>query len=497
MIQSVREGAAGDAVLVAAALAGDDQAFASLFDGWFDRCFDVAYRIVRNRDIAAEVAQEVFLGAWRDLASLRDHDAFGGWILRTSRNRALNRLEKEQRSVALGDDATTRAVDAAASAPDASADALAGTGADLVWAAAAALGERDASILDLHLRHGLAAGELAEALDVTPNNASQMLFRLRAKLGDAIRSFVLWHQGAPACPELQDDLHRAGLGSFGPEAARVAQRHARTCERCDERQRLTLAPEALFAGVPLVAAGPELRAKVISSLRDAGVPADGRPALLPDDPEGTTAVVPVPGADDRAGRDRRAGRRAALVSAVLAALLLAGAATLLLRREGPTERIDRIDTSGLATPASDPAASTTLGADPSTPPTSAPPGSTAPTSTASTASTAGPMTTTARPTVRSTTTVPGPTSTTAAPPVVQRFAATPVTSARACSPDQRPVQLAWSTAGATSVTLLGPGAPGGAQPPDGSATACAPTGAATYVLTATGPGGAATAKDTA
>ncbi|MEO5678892.1 MAG: sigma-70 family RNA polymerase sigma factor [Acidimicrobiales bacterium] len=240
----MRDATAGDAALVVAALAGDGRAFAALFDGWFDRCFDVAVRIVRNRDIAAEVVQEVFLAAWRDLGTLRDHAAFGGWVLRASRNRALNRLEKERRTVALGDEATTAAVDAEAAAPDAAVDALTGIGADLVWAASAALGERDSSILDLHLRHGLAAPALAEELGVTANNAHQLLFRLRARLGDAIRSFVLWHGGRPSCPELQDVLHRAGLAIFGPEAARLAQRHAASCERSGDRQRTALAPEA-------------------------------------------------------------------------------------------------------------------------------------------------------------------------------------------------------------------------------------------------------------
>jgi len=140
----------------------------------------------------------VFLGAWRDLASLRDPDAFGGWVLRTARNRALNRLEKERRTVALGDEATTTAVDAVAATPDAAADALAGTGADIVWAASAALGERDASILDLHLRHGMAASELAEALGVTPNNAHQLLFRLRHP-AQLLRGIARWKVPPRAC----------------------------------------------------------------------------------------------------------------------------------------------------------------------------------------------------------------------------------------------------------------------------------------------------------
>jgi RNA polymerase sigma factor (sigma-70 family) len=499
MIGSVREGAAGDAASVAAALAGDSLAFASLFDRWFDRCFDVAFRIVRNRDVAAEVAQEVFLGAWRDLSSLRDHGAFGGWVLRTSRNRALNRMEKERRTVALGDEATTVAVDASTPAPDAATDALAGTGADLVWAASAALGARDASILDLHLRHGLAAPELAEALGVTPNNAHQLLFRLRRQLGDAIRAFVLWHEGRPSCPGLQEDLRAAGLGpaeqgrgsGFGRETAKVAQRHAASCDRCGERQRLALAPEAMFAGVPLVLAGPDLRAKVISSLRDAGVPAGPpppEPGGPPPPPPPATAAAVATGADG-VPADRPPRRRGVLVSAVLAALLLAGGAVLALRRD---EAPATLETSVLAS----------LAALSSTTSISAP--TTAPVVTATTAAPAtvpSPPPTTTAPLGSTTTSTAAPTTSTtiAAVPVVNRFTATAVSPPRVCAKDQQQVQLGWSTTGATSVTLTGPGAPPKAQAPSGSAVACAALSAAApvYVLTATGPGGTATAKDAA
>ena len=493
MISLVREGAAGDAALVAAALGGDGQAFASLFDGWFDRCFDVAFRILRNRDAAAEVTQEVFLGVWRDLATLRDHNAFGGWVLRTSRNRALNRLERERRTVALGNEATASAADAERPSPDAAVEALSGTGADLVWAAAAALGERDASILDLHLRHGMGAPEVAEALHVTPNHAHQLLFRLRGKLADALRSFVLWHQDRPACPELQDALHRAGLQAFGSEAAKLAQRHATTCERCGERQRLALAPEALFAGVPLVVAGPELRGRVISSLRDLGVPVGDQPQPVapppPPPPEGRDG--PGDGDDERA-RARRATRRGVLASAVLAALLLAGGAILAVRRDEPPAALQETVLASLEAGSS----STTMAALPVVGPSTtatAPPATTAPPPSPGATTSAPPR----RP-VTSTSTAPSTTSTTAAGrPVVQRFTATSVKPPDTCARDEQPVQLAWATTGATGVTIVGPGAPDRTLAPSSSLTVCAPASTAgpVYVLTATGPGGTVTAKD--
>jgi len=79
-----------------------------------------------------------------------------------------------------------------------------------------------------------------------------------------------------------------------------------------------------------------------------------------------------------------------------------------------------------------------------------------------------------------------------------RFAASLVPP-RQCQANEQQVQLSWSTTGATTVTLAGPGAPNTSQPPSGSAVACAAPAVAApvYVLTADGPGGTTTAKATA
>src|SRR5690606_28994917 len=87
-----------------AALTGDQRAFGQLYDAWFDRVFHLCLRIVRDREVAAEVAQDAFLNAWNGLSGLHDRDAFGGWLLRIARNKALNRSEKERRSTAFDDE---------------------------------------------------------------------------------------------------------------------------------------------------------------------------------------------------------------------------------------------------------------------------------------------------------------------------------------------------------------------------------------------------------
>ncbi len=93
-----------DSELVLAAREDQGDAFGELFNRWFDSSWNVARTIVRQDDLAADVAQDALLTAWQRLDQLDDPDAFGGWLLRITRNRALNRLQREQRSKPTEDD---------------------------------------------------------------------------------------------------------------------------------------------------------------------------------------------------------------------------------------------------------------------------------------------------------------------------------------------------------------------------------------------------------
>ncbi|HET9456363.1 MAG TPA: sigma-70 family RNA polymerase sigma factor [Candidatus Limnocylindrales bacterium] len=68
--------------LVVRASAGDQDAFAALATSHIDRCYALAFRILRDPDRARDATQQALLGAWRDLQALRDPDRFDAWIHR-------------------------------------------------------------------------------------------------------------------------------------------------------------------------------------------------------------------------------------------------------------------------------------------------------------------------------------------------------------------------------------------------------------------------------
>src|SRR4051794_29148382 len=68
--------------LVRRAGRGDRDAFATLAADHVDRCYALAYRILRDHHRAQDATQQALLGAWRDLPTLREPDRFDAWLYR-------------------------------------------------------------------------------------------------------------------------------------------------------------------------------------------------------------------------------------------------------------------------------------------------------------------------------------------------------------------------------------------------------------------------------
>ena len=71
-----------DADLIGRAQRGDEEAFASLAVAAGDRLHAVAFRILRDTDLAEDASQQALLTIWRDLPKLRDPARFDAWSYR-------------------------------------------------------------------------------------------------------------------------------------------------------------------------------------------------------------------------------------------------------------------------------------------------------------------------------------------------------------------------------------------------------------------------------
>ena len=80
--------------LISLAQAGNREAFDGLVATHQERVFNLAYRILGNREDAADVQQETFLNAWRSLPRFRGQAAFSTWLHRITVNLCLSRKRR-------------------------------------------------------------------------------------------------------------------------------------------------------------------------------------------------------------------------------------------------------------------------------------------------------------------------------------------------------------------------------------------------------------------
>jgi RNA polymerase sigma factor (sigma-70 family) len=70
------------------AAAGDREAFARLLEATRTTVCSIALAVVRDVDASEDVAQDVYVHAWRGLPALRNPDSFLPWLRQLARNRA-------------------------------------------------------------------------------------------------------------------------------------------------------------------------------------------------------------------------------------------------------------------------------------------------------------------------------------------------------------------------------------------------------------------------
>jgi RNA polymerase sigma-70 factor (ECF subfamily) len=90
----VTAGASSEHELIRRARAGDQDAFAELVMMHADRVYAALRRFGLDADEADEVAQEVFVRAWRGLARFEERSQFSTWLYRIAFNEAQRRLSR-------------------------------------------------------------------------------------------------------------------------------------------------------------------------------------------------------------------------------------------------------------------------------------------------------------------------------------------------------------------------------------------------------------------
>ena len=176
-----------DPEVVRACQRGEAGALDALIRATYADVYALACRLVRDRDEAADVTQEVFVRVLRSVAGFRGEAAFGTWLHRVTVNTALTSMRKRSRraqpgSEAFGlpgDDRHYGLVD-----PDAGPEERAERAELLAraQAAVAALPEAARTIVVLRDVEGMSTAEVAAATGLSETAVKVRLFRARERL---------------------------------------------------------------------------------------------------------------------------------------------------------------------------------------------------------------------------------------------------------------------------------------------------------------------------
>jgi RNA polymerase sigma-70 factor (ECF subfamily) len=85
-----------DRDLIARARRRDVEAYNLLVSRWEKRVFNYLLRLVREREDALDLSQDVFLKAYQNLAKLEDPARFGPWLFRIAHNEAFSHFRKRR-----------------------------------------------------------------------------------------------------------------------------------------------------------------------------------------------------------------------------------------------------------------------------------------------------------------------------------------------------------------------------------------------------------------
>ncbi|TKK86294.1 hypothetical protein FDA94_22525 [Herbidospora galbida] len=282
-----------DRDLVQALRARDPGALAALYDAHAEGVYRFCWFLLGSE--GAQVAlRDTMIAAEAHIDALRDPDRLYVWLL------ALARAECRRRWQA-GQPAEPE------EAPDAAA-----------WHAVHGLPAADREILELSLRHGLAAADLGTVLGLSTRHAEALRESASLRLQDAITAEVLARRDPGDCPARSVLVADAEGGDPDERRARVVN-HIFSCETCRPHRARQVSAGKVFALLPLPVMPDTVRVRVMSCFIDPELLAYRRYVARragPLDPDG------FPGTQQRRGRHVAAGALAAVVAAAVVVVLV-------------------------------------------------------------------------------------------------------------------------------------------------------------------------------
>ena len=233
-----------DTQLAQQAAGGDQQAFAALFETYFQAVYNFALSLTNQASQAEELTQEAFVRAYENIHRLGPPWNFRSWIFRMTHNLVIDRARRDRGEAELEEEDR---IPAAGQGPEK--QVMSEEISSNVRSTLQQLPERHRNILVLREMYAFPYQEIAEIMELTRSNAKVLAHRARELFSHSYGIQLMLEQPTGDCQEfaqLVHDLHDAEpLG----KRERALKRHLKSCEHCQERHGSLLELASIFASV--------------------------------------------------------------------------------------------------------------------------------------------------------------------------------------------------------------------------------------------------------
>jgi RNA polymerase sigma-70 factor (ECF subfamily) len=163
---------------------GEREAFYKIYKLYSKAMFNMSFRITGREDEAADVLQESFISAFRNLHNYRADASFGAWLKKIVVNKAINALKKKKM------EALPEHEDWDVAEEELPMEYGDGLTVERVKSAIDQLPDGYRSVLSLYLLEGYDHQEIAEIMGITKSTSKSQLNRAKNKLRELLKKSV-------------------------------------------------------------------------------------------------------------------------------------------------------------------------------------------------------------------------------------------------------------------------------------------------------------------
>jgi len=159
---------------------GDEEAFEQIFRRYQKRVYNVAYRMISNRETAEDMTQEVFLRVFQKIRKFKGKSSFSTWLYRLTVNLCLDHLRKRNAHPTESlEDIEEKALVYGKTPED---DVILEERREAVQRIISSLPDKLRAIIILREIEGLSYKELAEAMNCSMGRVKSLLYEARMEL---------------------------------------------------------------------------------------------------------------------------------------------------------------------------------------------------------------------------------------------------------------------------------------------------------------------------